>query len=508
MTADSLAAHLDALARAAGLAAGRSDVSEARRVGAQASARLSFPDGQTVVALAGATGSGKSSLFNALSGTTLAEPGMLRPTTSRAVAAAFGTDAEGVLNWLRIHSRYDVRGARPDLNGLVLLDLPDHDSIERSHRDEVERLVRVVDQLIWVVDPQKYADAALHVDFLRPLAGHGVVARVVLNHIDQLGEQDRRRCMLDLRRILDDEGLSGVPLSATSAVTGEGIDELREEIVEVVRRKAAAAVRLRSDIQRAAHGLAGQLGASAGESFTEATVARVRGVMVEAAGVERVVAAVEDAVRQRGRHLTGWPVLSWLPGRRGGVPLGAEAQGSGAGWLALPRRAVVQRAPIASAVRAAARDAASGLPEGWRDAVLAAGSASVDRVADELGSAISATELPRPGASWWASVRNLQWVLFVLAVLGAVLLLVNVFVGEVLPASWALWLLAGGASGGVLLGLVSRPLNAALARRVGQQARAALTASVNRVADAEVIDPIRGEVERHDRAVELLARIG
>ena len=69
-------------------------------------------------------------------------------------------------------------------------------------------------------------------------------------------------------------------------------------------------------------------------------------------------------------------------------------------------------------------------------------------------------------------------------------------------------MLAGGASGGVLLGLVSRPLNAALARRVGQQARAALTASVNRVADAEVIDPIRGEVERHDRAVELLARIG
>ena len=35
---------------------------------------------------------------------------------------------------------------------------------------EVDRLVQLVDMLIWVVDPQKYADAALHDRYLIPLA--------------------------------------------------------------------------------------------------------------------------------------------------------------------------------------------------------------------------------------------------------------------------------------------------------------------------------------------------
>ena len=58
------------------------------------------------------------------------------------------------------------------LDGLVLLDLPDHDSTEIDHRMEVDRLVQLVDMLVWVVDPQKYADAAIHDRYLKPLAQH------------------------------------------------------------------------------------------------------------------------------------------------------------------------------------------------------------------------------------------------------------------------------------------------------------------------------------------------
>ena len=47
-----------------------------------------------------------------------------------------------------------------DLDGLVLLDLPDHDSTEVAHHLEVDRLVQLADLLVWVLDPQKYADAA------------------------------------------------------------------------------------------------------------------------------------------------------------------------------------------------------------------------------------------------------------------------------------------------------------------------------------------------------------
>ena len=66
----------------------------------------------------------------------------------------------------------------------MLLDLPDHDSTEVSHHLEVDRLVELADLLVWVLDPQKYADAAVHDRYLAPLASHQDVMLVVLNHID------------------------------------------------------------------------------------------------------------------------------------------------------------------------------------------------------------------------------------------------------------------------------------------------------------------------------------
>lgn len=51
--------------------------------------RLQLVGGHTVVALAGATGSGKSSLFNRLVGEDIATVGARRPTTSTASAAVW-----------------------------------------------------------------------------------------------------------------------------------------------------------------------------------------------------------------------------------------------------------------------------------------------------------------------------------------------------------------------------------------------------------------------------------
>ena len=100
--------------------------------------------------------SGKSSLFNVVAGASLAEVGVRRPTTSATQAVVFGPDgATELLDWLEIQSRqYGDASAAPELSGLVLLDLPDHDSTEVSHRAKVDRLVRLVDAFIWVLDPQ------------------------------------------------------------------------------------------------------------------------------------------------------------------------------------------------------------------------------------------------------------------------------------------------------------------------------------------------------------------
>ena len=158
----------------------------ARALLAKAGAREALGDA-TVVALAGATGSGKSTLFNALSGGEVSTPGVRRPTTGVAHATVWGdrTARTGCSTGWRCRAGTGTR-PEPALDGLVLLDLPDHDSVRLEHRLEVDRLVELVDVLVWVLDPQKYADAAVHDRYLAPLAGHAGVLLVVLNQVDRL----------------------------------------------------------------------------------------------------------------------------------------------------------------------------------------------------------------------------------------------------------------------------------------------------------------------------------
>ena len=192
----SLTDRLAALRAAVEVAEDRLEVPEvarARALLAKAGAREALGDA-TVVALAGATGSGKSTLFNALSGSEVSIPGVRRPTTGVAHASVWGEHgADRLLDWLQVPRRHRVQPAEPALDGLVLLDLPDHDSIRLENRLEVDRLVELVDVLVWVLDPQKYADAAVHSRYLAPLAGHAGVLVVVFNQVDRLDDASARR---------------------------------------------------------------------------------------------------------------------------------------------------------------------------------------------------------------------------------------------------------------------------------------------------------------------------
>ncbi|UBU12776.1 YfjP family GTPase [Nonomuraea gerenzanensis] len=254
----SLDTRLAALLEAATLGEGRLSeqaVSGARAVAERAGVRRDLSIDHTVAALAGATGSGKSSLYNALAGEDLADVGVTRPTTSTAQAALWdGAGAGPLLDWLDVPRRHSATD--PGLTGLVLLDLPDHDSIRLSHRLEVDRLVEQVDLLVWVVDPQKYADAALHERYLRPLAAHQDVMVVVLNQVDRLPADAVNRCLRDLRRLLDDDGLPGIAVLAVSARTGKGLDELRALLGDRVTRRRSWSARLAADIGTAADHLA------------------------------------------------------------------------------------------------------------------------------------------------------------------------------------------------------------------------------------------------------------
>ena len=219
------------LDRAVDLCRGRIDDDVQRRAQAvthHADQRLALSGGYTVVALAGATGSGKSSTFNALAGHEFAEPGIRRPTTSQALAAYWSdVPPTQFLDWLQVTRRVQVP-ERDAFDGLVLLDLPDFDSRVREHRAEADRVLELCDLFVWVTDPQKYADAVLHEQYVRQLTVAKATSIVVLNQVDRLPAGGQEQIEADLSRLLERDGLQTHEVIGTSARTGAGLDELRQ----------------------------------------------------------------------------------------------------------------------------------------------------------------------------------------------------------------------------------------------------------------------------------------
>ena len=217
--------------------------------------RMRMSASHTVVALAGGTGSGKSSLFNALAGANFSPAGVTRPTTKHSHACVWGMEGAGpLLDWLGVQRRHRYARAsalddgEAQLTGMLLLDLPDHDSVVTGSAALVDRLVKMADMLVWVLDPLKYADASVHRRYLVPLAGHSAVTTVVLNQVDTLSPDQADDCRSDLRRLLDSEGLTDTHVLVTSAATGVGLEELRRVLASAVAVRQAAAERITADI--------------------------------------------------------------------------------------------------------------------------------------------------------------------------------------------------------------------------------------------------------------------
>ena len=217
--------------------------------------RMRMSASHTVVALAGGTGSGKSSLFNALAGANFSPAGVTRPTTKHSHACVWGMEgAAPLLDWLGVQRRHRYARAsaldegEASLTGMLLLDLPDHDSVVTGSAAMVDRLVKLTDMLVWVLDPLKYADASVHRRYLVPLAGHAAVTTVVLNQVDTLSPDQAADCESDLRRLLDTEGLSETQVLVTSATAGTGLNELRRVLAGAVAARRAASDRITADI--------------------------------------------------------------------------------------------------------------------------------------------------------------------------------------------------------------------------------------------------------------------
>ncbi|WP_062461178.1 GTPase [Demequina soli] len=260
----------------------------------------------TVVALAGGTGSGKSTLFNALTAVEFAVPGVARPTTSDASAAVWGPErADALLDWLGILPQRRLRRSdaldvpeEPALGGLVLLDLPDHDSVNPEHREVVDRIIPMVDLLLWVVDPQKYADNAIHEGYLKQASITGQPSLVVLNHVDRLSTEDAWEVARDLQRLIANDGMLSVPVVPLSGRTGQGVDVLRAELEGAVQARSVAADAVAADLVAAGRTLERALARDADPELPD--VAELVTSLAAAAGVDARALAAAAVVNGKG----------------------------------------------------------------------------------------------------------------------------------------------------------------------------------------------------------------
>jgi len=285
-----LAAALTALAEALEVAAGivpEDDLAPVAELARAAEKRHGFLGETVVVALAGGTGSGKSSLLNALAGADVSPVGAVRPTTAEPLAWIPANPEPGLvrlLDDLGLERRVGHDHHQP----VAVIDLPDYDSVEFEHRATVEALIPRVDAIIWVLDPQKYSDRALHRDYLVPLAAYAGQFLFVLNQVDRLDETGLAAVLDDLTVRLTSEGFETPRIVTTAArpVDGDarGIESLVEEVGVRFETKRTAHSKLLEDVRRAhralvvATGLSGHPGSMVQDHWEAARQSAVGGL--------------------------------------------------------------------------------------------------------------------------------------------------------------------------------------------------------------------------------------
>ena len=545
----------------------------------------------TVIGFFGATGSGKSTLFNAIAGQNIALSAPTRPTTSTVQAAIWEAEgSEELLDWLGIDKRVYPQtqalaaegeategneaggnnkatggaaapnavtepapglfnrirravGGRGEMRtrtgGLILLDMPDFDSVTTTNRDLAARMMRYVDVLVWVVDPQKYADAVIHRDFMVPLAASGAQALCVLNQADKLAPAEVPAVLASLTRLLQAEGTEAHLLAAPIAVsarTGEGVDVLRDLLAQVAAAKSLSLQRTDAQL----HATASQLRTYAGGEGTvlagayalEAEQKLVKACYASSQAEQVLEAATASYRRAAGQH-TGWILTRWMsrlkadPLRR--LHLGQQDEtkstskaAKSAGMLgsdsenapelvasSLPPLSAAQKAGMANAVRQYSKQMAARIDEPWKRSMKEAALSReaelpelLERDMVRIDYGLGRTRAP------WVIFNALQWIalLSALAGVGWLTLISGMAYlqiqlppaptpeGSPVPLPTLLLLL------GVLLGIASagvgRLLTAMGSRYYARKLRGRLQTGMEKAVQSCVVAPVQQEAKR------------
>ena len=539
----------------------------------------------TVIGFFGATGSGKSTLFNAIAGQNIALSAPTRPTTSTVQAAIWEAEgSEELLDWLGIDKRVypqtqalaaegdategneagggaaapnavtepapglfnrirRAAGGRGEMRtrtgGLILLDMPDFDSVTTTNRDLAARMMRYVDVLVWVVDPQKYADAVIHRDFMVPLAASGAQALCVLNQADKLAPAEVPAVLASFTRLLQAEGTEAHLLAAPIAVsarTGEGVDVLRDLLAQVAAAKSLSLQRTDAQLHATASQLrtyAGGEGAVLAGAYALEAEQKLAKACYTSSQAEQVLQAATASYRRAAGQHTGWILTRWMsrlkadPLRR--LHLGQQDETKSAskaekssGMLgsdsenapelvasSLPPLSAAQKAGMANAVRQYSNQMADRVEDPWKRSMKEAALSReaelpelLERDMMRIDYGLGRTRAP------WVLFNALQWIALLSALVGVGwLTLISGMAylqiqlppaptpeGSPVPLPTLLLLL------GILLGIASagvgRLLTAMGSRYYRRKLRGRLQTGVEKAVQSCVVAPVQLEAKR------------
>lgn len=427
------------------------EAAAARHVARRVARRAGFGGSVYVMALAGGTGVGKSSVLNALAGSVVSEARAIRPTTDRPVAwvaDARRDEVAPLLEWLKVDQVVGHGDER--LGDVAILDLPDVDSVRSEHRAMVDTLLPRIDAVTWVVDPEKYDDARVHA-YWRTLAPHADRLRFVLNKADRLTEDEGRLIADDLRARLIADDIPRPVIHIVSSRDGDGVERLRSELADAAHAKVIIAAKLEADRAETAERLARSAGIDPEVGYAPLLPVGRREAMVREAvagaltlvdppGIAR---QIRSAVLHRAR-VGGGSFLGRIVALVGSMTGQRRRQADPAAYLTDWRgRGAMGR--VVNPVRTAMVEAAAALPAESRGRVLEAfGAPSIERdlerTLDRVTRAESAAlEIPRSAV--WSVIGVAQMVA------GAVL---------VFAVAWMVVLFVAG--GGVPVGVLEVPL--------------------------------------------------
>jgi GTPase Era involved in 16S rRNA processing len=531
-------ARLDALARLVDEAEDRlpeEALSPAGEVLRRAADRFGLSAEHTAAVIAGATGVGKSSLFNALVGIGLSPVAVRRPTTTQAIACVWEAErlaeARPLLDRLGVAERrqltrdsaLDHTKVRDSLAGLVLVDLPDYDSAIHEDQTEVDTAVELADVVIWVTDPQKYADAVWHERYLKQLAHHAEVMVIVLNQIDRLPSESVGECVGDLTRLVENDGLVGVPIFPVSVRSGQGIEELRRELTSRVSGRRAAADRLAADVDWVAEQLGPYLlpsedKASLADASDHELPESIRTEVLDGLRSAAGVSSLADVVSVRMAAHAAAAVAS--PLRQFGAALGRESSGTSTGGPAgagsgpghrslkellqlatepldqVPAPVPVDRAALETVLGRLAEASLAGLPADWS---RTARRQLLDRrtdLAQQIDMALAECEFDAERADRRLAIRMIHILCLIMVVGGVAMLFIRSIPVWGGPALSLLGLVGTG-----VIDLIARSTARRAARAGGQVAVGQLSAELAAVAQDILFGPVAAELAGYRRAL-------